>query len=313
MSTREELWNGNRESLRSVLSSGPDALLAFALRIAPRRRSATRASSPATGVARLRTQARGRRVPPVGVTWVGPTASTPLSAPPSSQARAPSARERAPPPTRPRAGRARSASARRRRRPSRRRAPTTRSPRSGAAPTPSPRGRGGSRARAARTSRCRDVTRHAVSRRRWRSATSRMIRIAVSSTESSETSITGQREPAVDRARRLELLETDLEVRVAPARSAHRADALLADLGEPLGVDRQPDDLRAVDLEQMPRQLDAPHDRDVRGLVAEVAEVDRERRLRGSRHPDEDDVRLVQAAADPVVVLAPRTRSPRSA
>ena len=33
----------------------------------------------------------------------------------------------------------------------------------------------------------------AVSRRRWRSATSRMMRIAVSSTESSETSITGQR------------------------------------------------------------------------------------------------------------------------
>ena len=45
------------------------------------------------------------------------------------------------------------------------------------------------------------------------------------------------------------------------------------------------------------------HDRDVRRLVAEVAEVDRERRLRGPRDADEDDVRLVEPAADPVVVL----------
>ena len=41
----------------------------------------------------------------------------------------------------------------------------------------------------------------------------------------------------------------------------------------------------------------------VRRLVAEVAEVDRERRLRRARDADEDDVGLVEPAADAVVVL----------
>ena len=58
-----------------------------------------------------------------------------------------------------------------------------------------------------------------------------------------------------------------------------------------------------VDVVQLGRRLDPLHDRHVRGLVAEVAEVDRERRLRGARDADEHDVRLVEAAADAVVEL----------
>ncbi len=51
------------------------------------------------------------------------------------------------------------------------------------------------------------------------------------------------------------------------------------------------------------RRLDPLHDRDVRGLLAQIAEIDRERRLRRARDPDEDDVRLAQAAAHAVVEL----------
>ena len=41
-------------------------------------------------------------------------------------------------------------------------------------------------------------------------------------------------------------------------------------------------------------RLDPLHHRDVRGAVAEVAEIDRERRLRSARDADEDDVRILQ-------------------
>ena len=76
-----------------------------------------------------------------------------------------------------------------------------------------------------------------------------------------------------------------------------------ADLGEPLGVDRQPDDFAGSISNSsgggsMP--LTIGH---VRDLVAEVAEVHRERRLRRARDADEDDVGLVEPAADAVVVL----------
>ncbi len=54
---------------------------------------------------------------------------------------------------------------------------------------------------------------------------------------------------------------------------------------------------------ELGRRLDPLHDRHVRRLLAQVAEVDRERRLRGARDADEDDVGLAQAAADAVVEL----------
>ncbi len=52
----EELWNGNRESLRSVLS-GPSSLIAFALRNEPRRRQRYPRELARFRVARLRSQA----------------------------------------------------------------------------------------------------------------------------------------------------------------------------------------------------------------------------------------------------------------
>ena len=82
--------------------------------------------------------------------------------------------------------------------------------------------------------------------------------------------------------------------RRAGCRRACRARCLRIS-AKPLGVDRQADDLRRVDLEQRRRRLDALHHGHVRGLVAEVAEVHRERRLRGARDADEDEVGLVQA------------------
>ncbi len=57
------------------------------------------------------------------------------------------------------------------------------------------------------------------------------------------------------------------------------------------------------DLEELGRRVDSLHERHVRRPVAEVAEVDRERRLRGSGDADEHDVRLGQAADHAVVVL----------
>jgi adenylate kinase family enzyme len=53
---REELWNGNRESLRGALA-GRDSLIAFALRHAPRRRQRYPHELARYRVARLRTQA----------------------------------------------------------------------------------------------------------------------------------------------------------------------------------------------------------------------------------------------------------------
>jgi hypothetical protein len=53
---REELWNGNRESLRGVLS-GDDSLFAYALRTAPRRRQRYPRELARFRVARLRTHA----------------------------------------------------------------------------------------------------------------------------------------------------------------------------------------------------------------------------------------------------------------
>jgi hypothetical protein len=52
---REELWNGNRESLRNVVFSR-DGLVLFALRNAPRRRRDYPARLSAYEVVRLRSQ-----------------------------------------------------------------------------------------------------------------------------------------------------------------------------------------------------------------------------------------------------------------
>jgi hypothetical protein len=57
IATREELWNGNRESLRSAVG-GPDALVPFALRSHIRRRREYPAALAAYPVARLRTTAQ---------------------------------------------------------------------------------------------------------------------------------------------------------------------------------------------------------------------------------------------------------------
>ena len=51
---REELWNGNRETLRGAVS-GPDSLLAYALRTAPRRRQRYPRELGHLRLARLRT------------------------------------------------------------------------------------------------------------------------------------------------------------------------------------------------------------------------------------------------------------------
>jgi adenylate kinase family enzyme len=56
---REVLWNGNRESLRSVFT-GRDSLIAFALRTAPRRRQRYPHELAGLRVARLRTRAEVR-------------------------------------------------------------------------------------------------------------------------------------------------------------------------------------------------------------------------------------------------------------
>lgn len=53
---REELWNGNRETLRGAVS-GPDSLIAYALRTAPRRRQRYPRELAHLRVARLRTPA----------------------------------------------------------------------------------------------------------------------------------------------------------------------------------------------------------------------------------------------------------------
>ena len=105
------------------------------------------------------------------------------------------------------------------------------------------------------------------------------------------------------RDRDVELLVDLHQLGVPAVAGAEVSKPATADLGEAIRVDREADDLGGVDLPELLRRLDPFHDRDVRDLVPEVAEVDRERRLRGAGDPDEDDVRLVEPRADAVVVL----------
>ena len=107
----------------------------------------------------------------------------------------------------------------------------------------------------------------------------------------------------MDGRRLIELLVHVEQAGIALLGPSHRRDAVRSDLGEALGVDRQADDLDRVDLEQRSGRRDSLHDRHVGRLVTEVAEIDRERRLRGPRDSDQHDVRLVEPAPDPVVVL----------
>ena len=68
-------------------------------------------------------------------------------------------------------------------------------------------------------------------------------------------------------------------------------------------MDAEADDLHGIDLEELLRRFDAFHDRDIRHLVPEVAEIDREGRLGGARDADQHDVRLVEPRPHAVVVL----------
>ena len=90
-----------------------------------------------------------------------------------------------------------------------------------------------------------------------RRSTCRTIRSAISSIESSETSITGQPSRRWIAGGVLEVLVDLVEARVA-AVAAHQHDPLGADLGEPLRVDRQADDLGRVDLEQLASAARSP-------------------------------------------------------
>src|SRR4051794_20944208 len=101
-------------------------------------------------------------------------------------------------------------------------------------------------------------------------------------------------EPALHLLGVVELL-VDLDEARVLAVAAHPADALAADLREPLGVDRQPDDLRLIDREEVARWIDPLDERDIPRLVPEIPEVDRKRCLRRARDADEDDVRLVES------------------
>ena len=83
---------------------------------------------------------------------------------------------------------------------------------------------------------------------RFRCSTSRMTRAAVSSIESSVVSMTGHSEPALDRGRLVELLVDLGQLGVACGSRAEPAGPLRADLGEPLRLDRQPDDLRPASI-----------------------------------------------------------------
>src|SRR5689334_24184996 len=99
--------------------------------------------------------------------------------------------------------------------------------------------------------------------------------------------------------RGLELVVDRDELRVTAVVAAEPPCPLLADLRKPPRFDREANDLERVDLEERGGWLDPLHDRHVRGLVAEVAEVHRQRRLRRSRDANEDDVRLAQPTAHP--------------
>src|ERR1044072_1091176 len=111
---------------------------------------------------------------------------------------------------------------------------------------------------------------------------------------------------AEPRMQRLGLHELGLDLEQLGVRALTAAEPpgpLLADLLEALGLDRQADDFRPVDLEERRRRRDALHHRHVRRLVAEVAEVHRERRLRLARDADEDDVGVVEGGPHAVAEL----------
>jgi hypothetical protein len=84
-------------------------------------------------------------------------------------------------------------------------------------------------------------------------------------------SITGQPSRRCTGGRLLQLLVDLRELRVAAVVRAEIAHAR-ADVASRFGVDREADDLPGIELEQLLRRRDPLHDRDVRHLVAEIAE-----------------------------------------
>ena len=81
------------------------------------------------------------------------------------------------------------------------------------------------------------------------------------------------------------------------------AHARAAQIDQPARVFGQADDQRPVQGEQDLRQRLVRHDRNVGRLDAAVGQVDRGRRLRRARHPDQHDIGLLQIAGLLAVVV----------
>jgi len=82
-----------------------------------------------------------------------------------------------------------------------------------------------------------------------------------------------------------------------------RGQPVHPDLDQPFGVGGQADHQRLADLEQLRRQLDPGDDRDVDDLDPAIGQVDRGRRLRRARHPQQDQVGGVEIVGHLAVVM----------
>ncbi len=79
-----------------------------------------------------------------------------------------------------------------------------------------------------------------------------------------------------------------------------------AQLDQPLGIICQPDDQRAFDFYQLRGQRHPGYKGDIRGFDPTIGEIEAGRGLRGARHPDEADIRIIETPARLPVVMIER-------
>ena len=80
--------------------------------------------------------------------------------------------------------------------------------------------------------------------------------------------------------------------------------AVPAHLHEPVGALVERDDQRAARIEQLRGRRDAGHDRDIGRLDPAIGEIEAGRRLGRARHPDDDDIGVVEILRRLTVVVA---------
>src|SRR5713101_4379120 len=82
------------------------------------------------------------------------------------------------------------------------------------------------------------------------------------------------------------------------------AEPVAAQMDQPLGIIGQTDDQRFLRVQQFRGKRDARHERHIGGLDATIGEIQRGRRLRCPRHPDQADIGIIDPPARlPIIMI----------